>query len=154
MMFKYLAIGNSITKHGICSYWWNNCGMSASLQANDYFHIVKRYIASKYKIGKDINAYNFNIWEVQSLDRDETLFFLDEFLDCEMCLVTIQLGENVIDVTTYEYDFISLVNYIKKRCPQCKVFIIGDFWYSKDRGEIKKNIAKECNAIYISLSDI
>ena len=29
--FNYLAIGNSLTRHGICKYWWNLVGMAASV---------------------------------------------------------------------------------------------------------------------------
>ena len=36
--FNYLAIGNSLTLHGICEYWWNECGMAASSLEKDYVH--------------------------------------------------------------------------------------------------------------------
>ena len=36
--YNYLAIGNSITLHGINDYWWNECGMAASTLENDYVH--------------------------------------------------------------------------------------------------------------------
>lgn len=129
--------------------------MAASNQLYDYVHIVKRYIDNYKKNTENIiRAYNYYIWEVQSLDRDETLSLLDKYLENDLDLVTIQLGENVVDVITYEYDFMSLVNYIKGRCPRCRVFIIGDFLYSNKRGEIKKEIAKKSKAVYISLADI
>lgn len=38
--FNYLALGNSITKHEICSYWFDEVGMAASSEKTDYFHIV------------------------------------------------------------------------------------------------------------------
>jgi hypothetical protein len=41
---KCLAIGNSITTHGKCSYWWSNAGMAASDELHDYFHIVKNIL--------------------------------------------------------------------------------------------------------------
>ena len=152
---KCLVIGNSITTHGKCSYWWSNAGIAASDELHDYFHIVKNYIDNCKKNTKSfVYAYNYYAWEVQALDRDETFSLLDKYLDYDLDLVIIQLGENVIDVTTYESDFISLVNYIKNRCPRCRVFIIGDFWYSDDRREIKREIAKKSKSIYISLTDI
>lgn len=47
--FKYLAIGNSITQHGICDYWWNKHGMAASREDRDYVHLVKNGIGDKIK---------------------------------------------------------------------------------------------------------
>ena len=38
--FKYLAIGNSITQHGINEYWWDQMGMAATRSDRDYYHIV------------------------------------------------------------------------------------------------------------------
>lgn len=28
--YDYLAIGNSITVHSECNFWWNECGMAAT----------------------------------------------------------------------------------------------------------------------------
>ena len=47
--FNYLAIGNSITQHGICDYWWNKHGMAASKEDKDYVHLVKNGIEDKIK---------------------------------------------------------------------------------------------------------
>lgn len=92
--------------------------MAASDELHDYFHIVKKYIDdNKNNTENFIYAYNYYVWEVQAFDRDETFSLLDKYLDYDLDLVIIQLGENVIDVTTYERDYISLVNYIKIRCP-------------------------------------
>lgn len=35
-----LFIGNSITKHGKCSYWPGEWGMAASSPENDYVHLL------------------------------------------------------------------------------------------------------------------
>ena len=47
--YNYLALGNSITKHAVCDYWWSEMGMAASSESNDYFHLVSSQI-------KDIQA--------------------------------------------------------------------------------------------------
>ena len=68
--FNYLAIGNSLTLHGITSFWWDNRGMAASKTEKDYFHIVSRQLGDR--IGKVFSVpYNFSMWEVQAHDRDE-----------------------------------------------------------------------------------
>ena len=38
--YRYLAIGNSITRHPECVYWWSEAGMAASTPEQDYFHLV------------------------------------------------------------------------------------------------------------------
>lgn len=57
--FNYLAIGNSITQHGICDYWWNKHGMAASKEDKDYVHLVKNGIEDKIKErkGKERKGY-------------------------------------------------------------------------------------------------
>lgn len=32
--YDYLAIGNSITVHSECNFWWNECGMAATTSVN------------------------------------------------------------------------------------------------------------------------
>ena len=38
--FNYLAIGNSITCHGITDFWWNEAGMAATTKEKDFVHLV------------------------------------------------------------------------------------------------------------------
>ena len=151
---NYLAIGNSITTHGVCSYWWSKIGMAASDVEHDYYHIVKKYIDSHYMGRNIIKCFNYYAWEVQGLDRDETFSLLDGVMDFSPKLITIQLGENVSDVATYYDDFLSLIEHIKSCCPRSRVFIIGDFWYSEQRGEIKKDIAIKTSSVYIDLKKL
>lgn len=42
--FNYVAIGNSITKHVINDYWWNEIGMAATSQDKDYVHLISSYV--------------------------------------------------------------------------------------------------------------
>lgn len=44
--FNCLVIGNSITKHGKCDYWWGEYGMAASKLSNDYFHLLDQMFKS------------------------------------------------------------------------------------------------------------
>ena len=151
--FNYLAIGNSITQHGITSYWWNEVGMAASDADHDYFHLVLKHLEENNSKVKGI-AYNFYIWEVQSHDRDEALSMLDPFLSPDLDLVTIQLGENVNDLTTLQKDYVSLLQYIRAKAPDARILVIGDFWNSENRNEIKEAAANEANAEFVSLDGI
>ena len=61
--YNVLFLGNSITKHPIASYWWNeNSGMAASRTSKDYVHLVVNYLKSKKKSVNYV-AYNYSIWE-------------------------------------------------------------------------------------------
>lgn len=151
--FNFLAIGNSITKHGIGSSWWNEVGMAATDEEHDYYHLVLNGLESKEK---NVTSYvcNFATWETQSKDRDETFMLIDSYLDDKIDLVTIQLGENASDLTTFKEDYISLINYIKENAPKAQLIIVGDFWENGNRDSMKETVASECDVTYVSLAEI
>ena len=144
--FNYLAIGNSLTiinswGHGICS----------TSPENDYVHLVTKYLEQKN--GETVfYAYNFSPWE-RAEKRETTLDLIDVFLDDKLDLVTIQLGENVSDLTNYKDDLIFLVEYVKNKCPRAEILIVGD-WWNKDRNELRREAAVESNCKFADLSEI
>lgn len=151
--FKYLAIGNSLTLHGKTSFWWNENGMAASDKAHDYFHQVVDYLNT---IHGPVFAvpHNLAAWEVQTHDRDETLMFLEPYLDKDINLITIQVAENARDISTFEMDFISLINFVKEKCPKARILVVGDFWNYSNRDEQKEMACKKTGAEYVSLHGI
>ena len=151
--YNYLAIGNSITIHRECDYWWNEIGMAASDENHDYFHYVLEYLERE---NGDVKAvpYSFIVWETQGYDRAETLSFLDSYLSEKLDLITIQLGENVTDTNTYQEDFVSLINYVKEKAPNARIVVIDDFWIRDNRAELKKNAAEETGVEFVSLEGI
>lgn len=151
--FNYLAIGNSITLHNECSYWWNKVGMAASDAEHDYYHLVVDYLES---LNSEVVAYpyNYSVWETQSTDRDETLEFIDFLLSEKLDLVTIQLGENAKDISTFEQDYASLIKYISEKAPNAQIVVIGDFWSNGDRDFLKKKACETCNVTYVPLEGI
>ncbi len=151
--YNYLAIGNSVTVHNTTSYWYNEVGMAASDEEHDYFHIVLNYLKS-IKHGAMGVPYNFSIWETLSHDRDETLQYLDHYLSPLLNLVTVQLGENAYDLTTYQEDFVALIEYIKTKAPQARVLIVDDFWSYYNRAEQKYEATNKVNAEFVSLDGI
>ena len=104
------------------------------------------------QLGKVRN--NFASWEITSKDRGEFLSLLDKYLDPRIDLITIQLGENANDLSTWKNDWIDLINYIKTKNEKAKIVVIGDFWSFPKRDEGKIEAAKQCGAIFIDLSDI
>lgn len=155
--FNYLAIGNSITKHGINEYWWNEVGMAASSKGNDYFHLVANWLNAKFGANSENKvtnvAYNGAYWEVQANDRSEILEYWDGYLSEKLNLVTIQLSENVSDLTTFETDFREMVKYVSTKCPKAQIIVIDDFWDDK-KSELKKKAISGLKVDFVDLSEI
>lgn len=151
--FNYLAIGNSITWHDLSSSWWNKVGMAASDAEHDYFHIVSSYLNAKHKEFMGL-SYNFSVWEVQNYDRDETLQYLNHYLSPTLDLITIQLAENAIELSTYKEDYESLINYIKKMAPKARILVVGDFWTKDNRNDLKISAVKAANVEFVPLYGI
>lgn len=152
--YNYLAIGNSITTHLVSDYWWSERGMAASRTENDYVHLVSTYLEEKY--GKCMSyAYCYLTWEVQGHDRAETYSLIEPFLSEKLDLVTIQLGENVVDYATFESDFEALIKYVKAKCPNAQIVVIDDYWQGGNNREvIKKTVAEKCQVSFADLSEI
>ena len=149
--YNYLAIGNSITSHGLASYWWNeDIGMAATSADKDYIHIISSTLPQPSKT----MAYNFSVWEVQSHDRAETLSLLDGYLSDKLGLVTIQLSENASDLTTFEKDYVELIEYVKKGAQNAQIIVIDDFWDSGEKSKLKQLAAEKENVDFVSLEDI
>ena len=148
--FRYLALGNSITLHGKCDYWWNLIGMSASVEENDYYHLITKGLTEKYG-SVESKAHNYYLWEIQAHDRAETFDTLTPYLSADLDLITIQLSENVRDLTTFHADYLELIAYLKKSCPNAKIILIDDFW-SDEKAALKKAVADELTIPFADLS--
>ena len=144
--FNYFAIGNSLT---MITSWGR--GICSTQPDNDYFNLVSSYLKSEY--GSCVSyAYNFSTWE-RSPNRTETLDLLDIFLDQRLDLVTIQLGENVTDISSYQDDLEYLISYIEEKCPNAMIIMIGD-WWSESKNEIRYNVAQELEINFADLSAV
>ncbi len=144
--FNYFAIGNSLT---MISSWGR--GICSTRPDNDYFGLVSSYFREKNKNCVSY-AYNFSPWE-RSSNREETLELLDKFLDEKLNLVTIQLGENVTDTSTYKEDLETLISYVRNKCPKATIIVIGD-WWSKEKSEMRRKAASESGVAFADLSEI
>ncbi|MBR5636346.1 MAG: SGNH/GDSL hydrolase family protein [Pseudobutyrivibrio sp.] len=151
-VYNILAIGNSITVHPICSYWWGSWGMAASSIDKDYIHLVQSGLMEKYGL-VSLDIIPVQSWET-STARSKQLKKFDEKLANSYDLVIIQLGENVNDTTTFKKDFNKLVEYVKTAQPDAKIVVIGDFWYRKGRDTAKKDVAVSQGCEFVDLSEI
>lgn len=151
--FNYLAIGNSITRHRTTDFWWNPVGMAASDEEHDYYHIVLGYLENRYG---NVNGviYNFSPWEGKEDHRDEEFKHIDKYLDPDLDLITIQMGENVSDLSTYQEDYITLLKYIHEKAPNARILVIGDFWTNEERDRIEFYACAVTCAEYVSLDGI
>ena len=151
--FNWFAIGNSITLHEPNSHWWNPVGMAASDADHDYFALVRRHLEEKNGAVHAERLYCY-AWETQDENRDFTLLYLDPYLDGKLDLVTIQLGENVSRLETFEKDFETLIAYVKEKAPKARILVIGDFWTHENREELKKQAVEDAGAEFVSLDGI
>lgn len=149
--YNYLALGNSITQHEPCSYWWGDWGMCASAPDKDYAHQTAAGIEVFY--GKvTYKIVNFSSWEIQPYDRAETLMILDNYLDKDLDLVTIQLGENCYDLGTFKDDYIELIDYIRNKVPDVHVMVLGDVWNYPPRDVLKQEACITAGVPYADMS--
>ena len=80
---------------------------------------------------------------------------LNEFLNPNLNLVIIEVGENINNATTanLENDYCNLINYIKEHS-NAHIILIDDFWYNELKHNIKINAAKRTNIDFVNLIDI
>ncbi len=71
----------------------------------------------------------------------------------ELDLITIQLSENALDLSTFELDFEELIRYVKKAL-DAQVLVVGDFWDQENKDEMKKQACEETGAEFIRLNEI
>lgn len=150
--FNYLAIGNSITLHEKCDYWWNEIGMAASIPEKDYFHLVSEYLLQTYNEANTY-AFNFAIWEIQSADRTQTISALEKYVSSKLDLITIQLSENVTNLDTFVSDTKEMIAFLQEKCPSAKIILVDDFW-SNEKSNLKHQIAAESGVSFASLENI
>lgn len=148
-----LVLGNSITRHGLCDYWWNEIGMAATTEENDYYHKV---VAELENIYDDVNAYayNFSQWEISDHDRGQTIQLIDDLLNPNVNLIIIQLGENISNTESLETDLEYLIAQIQGICSNAQIIMVGNFWQDDTVENIKERIAKKYSLKYIDLKDI
>lgn len=138
----------------MADYWWNDkSGMAASVPEKDYFHMVSNGLAEEKGEVNSV-ACNFYEWEIMSHDRAETLTLLEPYLNENIDLITLQLGENVQNVDTYEQDFLYLVEYIKERCRKAKIIVVGDFGDDEEKIRIKGSVVQKTGVGFADLAEI
>lgn len=150
---NFVCIGNSITLHPICDYWWEERGMASTSIDTDYVHLLSSFFANDFS-SVSYNAINFSDWEKSSWDRAETLRQINSYLNTNIDLVIIQLGENANDISTLEKDFNELITYCADRTNGASIIVLGEFWKDPVKDLTKINACKETGATFVSLREI
>lgn len=154
---KYLAIGNSVTQHGISqavNWQVDDRGMAATRAEKDYVHRLATYFDNADSTFSLFRQANCAFWETETEDRSGTFNRIDAIIDeqSDWDLITIQLGENASDTTTLQADYINLIKHIKTKCPDAFVVMIGDCFRSTSRDLMKKNACKVTFTPFVDLS--
>lgn len=153
---RWLAIGNSLTRHGITSFWWNDIGMAATTAEHDYVHLVTAYLRTRCG-SVTVDTFNFADWERGAagvpLDRTAVLPQLDVYLSKQPRLITVQLSENAVDLATFTSDTETLLRYLRNKAPDAVLLLIDDFW-SPEKGGMKQAAAERCGVPFVSLARI
>lgn len=146
---KVMFIGNSITQHPICSYWWGLWGMAASRRENDFVHrmmarLQENVPSATYVIG------NIGRWELQ-FDDYEWRITQEDLRGTD--LVVIRLGENVED--PYEPQFGAalgrLIDAIRLFINP-RIVITGQFWTNSVLEAQCINAAAQKGATYVQIN--
>lgn len=146
---RVLYVGNSITQHEPCSYWWGDWGMAASSREMDYVHQLADMLSRDYDVSFSLSQ--LSQWEIMGHDRHEGLQLLDQEMKNEFDLVVIQLGENVpAGDSTFSTDFADLVAYIRS-LQDVKIYVLANFWADEEVDHAKQAACDGESVIWVSL---
>lgn len=125
--YRYLALGNSLTIHSVCSFWWQNCGMAASTTEKDYVHQVMAGVRKK-NVTIENTIFNTGEWELTTgQNRKNQQKKLKPLMKTKWDLITVQIGENIRSTYGFQNDFTELLKFLKKKNPEAKVVVVGNF---------------------------
>lgn len=146
---KVLFIGNSITQHPICSYWWGLWGMAASRRENDYVHRVMAVLqenvpSASYVIG------NIGMWELEFDDHEWRITPQYDLPGVD--LVVIRLGENTDPghVSEFEAGLGRLIDAIRLFINP-RIVITGQYWTDAEKERACINAAANKGATYVRI---
>lgn len=159
--FLYVSVGNSITYHSICRFWFYNCGMGASKPSRDYVHKtisgLKKAYGEEYSVfrRKTVQA---SAWETDRSERKMAEKEIERLLKKKPQLFTFMFGEGFRNTYMVEEDLTSLVRLIQEKSPETAIVLIGNFMRNTDIRRkcdaIKRRVARKCNVAYVDLSPI
>lgn len=146
---KVLGLGNSITRHGITSFWPGDFGMAAPRRENDWVHQLQTILRTKDN-SATVNAFNIAEWELNHSTYNYAI--LDEYLEPDLDVVVLKIFENVQILDDLKEDFQTLIDYIKSKVPNATIVIVGQFWQHDAKEAVLKNAATDNNLSFVDIS--
>ncbi len=154
-----LFIGNSITYHETVPGAWDAAwGMCATEPQKDFVHQTGR-ILNRYFDNTDYFLVKMANWECPTpgTDRLGYLTSVQKALSVNPDVIVLELGENVIDDTTFAEDFIVMIRMIQSTLPDVKLVMTGNTvsdWCSPNVEAQKQNIADLYGIPYVDTTEI
>ena len=150
-MENILFLGNSITRHGLASYWWGEWGMAADSRDRDYVHLFVKSL-ERQGLKVEYEAYNFFAWEGMAHDRAEALQLLESKLSDNLTLVVCQMGENIQSAEGLVEDYVEMLAFIENRAPNAKRLVIGPFWPKPEVANAVRLVADRAGVPFVDLT--
>ena len=147
---KVMFIGNSITRHPICNYWWGYWGMAATRRENDYVHRMMARLQENNPSATYIFG-NIGSWE---LEFDDHQWAMNPYVDLlGTDLVVIRLGENVKAEKEGDFEdaLCRLIATIRMFITP-RFVITGQFWTRPARETACINAAARTGATYVRIN--
>lgn len=151
---RMLIIGNSMTiiPFPNNTTWWGTWGMAATVQANDFVHVLAGLMATNSP-ALVIDPEYCVTWENDHNNSFNYSFF-NTMLGANPDLILIRLGENVVDLTNYQADFETLINYCKTACPTADIVVTDNEWQNPTKDNDQHLAALATGVGYVSLAGI
>ena len=148
---KILLIGNSITRHGVKKDigWFNDWGMAASSQNNDYVHQLYFKLKDEYYFMVRQAAYwemNFNKENVVSIEYKQ-----DKEFDAD--IVVFMIGENVTclknkeDQNRFYEKYGDFVRHFMSN--HTRIILTSCIWRNPLVDEVIKKVANDYNLVFL-----
>lgn len=149
---KMTILGNSITiiENPDNIIWWGTWGMAATTANNDYAHLLTAALGNT-----TTTSYYCASWEQNHNDPGFSYSgFFGPKLTGNPNVILIRLGENVNNLTNYQADFETLINYCKATVPSAAIYVTGLFWTIAEQDAMQQAAANACGVTWISLAGI
>lgn len=144
-----VILGNSITRHGLTSYWWGDWGMAATERQFDFVHRFQSMV-QEYNPSSVVSGNNIAPWETGMETYNKAL--LNPMI-AGAGLIIIRLGENVptnkISILKAQMDL--LIQHIKTQNPAAEIVVTGNFWTNMDKESAIRSSASTNRCKFIQL---
>lgn len=155
--YYYLAIGNSLTFHPKCSFWWGDYGMAASSPEKDFMHQVGAKLSGP-GVSVEETFLSLARWETEPQNRNRILKEMESMLDARWDVITVQAGDGVRSLYGFERDLSRLLKYVQKKNPKTELVVVGNFWTDShifaQSEMIKKRVCAQAKIPYADLAGI